>query len=192
MSEEHANTAEREQEAAQAQLREAEANQQKAELLVAQLLGRAKNGETVTASELAQARAEVDLAVMVAQGRRLRIGEINETARLKRVEELGAELSALAGDTSCEDAESKMRAAIGSYVETVHQRDAKQAQLLNIASDPALSPLPESIAVNGAQIVIDSVVLRSTRYQTAISQAVAAAIKEFYPRAMIRLDTPND
>jgi capsule polysaccharide export protein KpsE/RkpR len=181
-----------EAEAAQAELIEAQTDLQQAETLVSQLLEKAKNGEKVTAAQLAEARAEVDLADMILQGRRLRIGEINEVARLKRVAELEAELASLAGDTSRETTEKTMRAALRSYVEAVHNRDEKRAELLNLAGNPALSPLPESIDVNGAQISFDGIVLRSTRYQTAISQAVAAAISEFYPRALIRLDTPND
>jgi hypothetical protein len=179
-------------EAAQAEITEAEADLQKAQTLVSDLLEKAKRGEKVTAAKLAEARAEVDLSEMILQGRCLRIEELKEDNRLQRIQNLESALLSLAGDTSCESAESKMCAALRSYVAAVHQRDAKQGELLNRAGDPTLAPLPDNFDINGTRVAVNHIVLQKTRYQTAISQAVNAAISEFYPRALVRIDTPID
>lgn len=177
--------------AAQA-LEAAENDVKDAQALVTQLLERAKSGEKVTAQELAAARAEVDLAEMIRDGRRLRIAEIEEEGRQERVEALAAGLADLAADTSREVAEKKMRAAIRSYVEAATAYDHRQMELFHLAGSTALAPLPDNISVDGSKVVFNNIVLRNTRFQTAISQAAAAAISEFHPRLPMRLDTPID
>jgi multidrug efflux pump subunit AcrA (membrane-fusion protein) len=122
---------------------------------------------------LAQLRAEAAAAVAE---------EDAEAERQREIAQFTAALPEKLSTAAIEKAEQKMVAAIESYVAAVHQRDLAFSEAgYFVAQHDCGRVKPDSLEAVGQRY-------RGVDVQQGVYNAFAAAMRQYYPRAMFRLD----
>ncbi len=168
-----------------------------AQARVDQLCDTARRGGTVTAKQLAEANAGVELARFQEEAKQLAEADRKESERLAKLETIRARTAAELDGKDVAAARETMRAAMDNFIVTCKSFDDRHKEILEpMVYDSSLQPLPPGMGNRGFnlwQLHIDDKEIKRATPQRDVSNA----FREFFPlhygpRTTYSLDSPRD